>query len=237
MKTHIRIGLAWSAFVVAAMIAMILYAGAHIPDAAEVGTHFGPDGGADQFGDRGRALGLLWILPGVATCMALILAVAPLVDPRKRNIEVGRQAYLVTWLGVMTLQGVVMAGIVVSMIRSVEGAYEGPEIVRMIIAGMALLFIVMGNYMPKTRSSYIFGLRTPWTLSSDIAWEKTHRLAGRLFIIAGLLGLAGALLFNGIWLALQLPACVMAAVFASAIYSYFAWRTAPDREHGTNLTV
>lgn len=111
------------------------------------------------------------------------------------------------------------------------------EAVRFIIAGCALLMIVVGNYMPKTRSSFMFGVRTPWTLSSDHAWEKTHRLAGPLFMIAGALGMAGAFLFDGIWLALQLTALVSSAAIISVVYSYFAWKNAPDRDEGTGLTV
>ena len=96
---------------------------------------------------------------------------------------------------------------------------------------------MIGNYLPKTRPSFMFGVRTPWTLSSDFAWEKTHRFAGRLFMAAGALGLAGAFLFDGIWLALQLSALVIAAALASVVYSYFAWKSAGDREEDAGLTV
>ncbi|RAN39856.1 hypothetical protein HY26_14475 [Hyphomonas sp. GM-8P] len=62
-------------------------------------------------------------------------------------------------------------------------------------------------------------------------------MAGPLFMAAGALGLAGAFIFDGLLLAVQLTAWVGLAAIISVIYSYFAWRSAQDREHGTNLTV
>ena len=110
-------------------------------------------------------------------------------------------------------------------------------VVRLMIAGAAALLVVIGNYMPKTRSSFMFGIRTPWTLSSDIAWEKTHRFAGPLFMLAGGLGIIGAFVFSGIWLALQLSVLAIGAALVSVVYSYFAWRSASDRDAGTGLTI
>jgi uncharacterized membrane protein len=105
---------------------------------------------------------------------------------------------------VTTLMTLVTAGVAFGMVKGASQPFNTSDMVRWIIAGVAVLFVVMGNYMPKTRASFMFGVRTPWTLSSDMAWERTHRLAGRLFMVAGVLGFAGAFLLNGIWLALQL---------------------------------
>ena len=51
-------------------------------------------------------------------------------------------------------------------------------------------FIIMGNYLPKTRQNWFFGIRTLWALSSQVTWEKTHGLAGRLFFLTGLSALS-----------------------------------------------
>ncbi|MEZ5997452.1 MAG: SdpI family protein [Hyphomonas sp.] len=237
MKSHIRIGLAWSVLMIALMVGIVLYAGTQMPNGGEVGVHFGADGSADRYGSRQEAMTVLWLVPAIAAIISAILASAPFLDPRKENLVVGRRAYIATWISVVTLMAALTAGIAFSMIRSLNPDWHGPELVRYIIAAVALQFVLIGNYLPKTRSSFIFGVRTPWTLSSDMAWEKTHRLAGPLFIIAGCLGFIGAFVFNGLWLALQMTVLVLTAVLISVIYSYFAWRSAPDREHGTNLTV
>ena len=52
---------------------------------------------------------------------------------------------------------------------------------------MGVVMIVIGNYLPKTRRNYIIGIRFPWTLESDENWRKTHRLAGKIWVLGGLL--------------------------------------------------
>ncbi len=236
MKHHIRIGLAWSALMIVVMIGIILFTGSQLP-ADGVGLHFRADGSADRFGTRREALLGLALLPALTAMISGILAVAPLLDPRKQNVTVGRRGYLAVWIAVTGLMTLVTAGIAASMLGNQPSMAAPAGIVRWIVAGSALVFVIVGNYLPKTRSSFIFGIRTPWTLSSDIAWEKTHRLAGPLFIAAGVLGCVGAFVFNGVWLALQLSALALGAALICVVYSYFAWRKAPDRDHGTNLTV
>ena len=52
---------------------------------------------------------------------------------------------------------------------------------------VGVLFVIIGNYLPKCRLNYTMGIRTPWTLSSEENWNKTHRLGGKLWVAAGLL--------------------------------------------------
>ncbi|HEX4715976.1 MAG TPA: SdpI family protein [Ktedonobacteraceae bacterium] len=54
---------------------------------------------------------------------------------------------------------------------------------------MAVLFIVIGNFMGKLRRNFWMGIRTPWTLTSEVVWERTHRLGGWLFVAVGLIGI------------------------------------------------
>ncbi|MEE2921760.1 MAG: SdpI family protein [Pseudomonadota bacterium] len=237
MKSHIMIGLAWSLLVIAAMAGITLYAGGLLPEGDRIPLHFGPDGQPDRFGDRAEALTLLWLLPGIMAGVSLVMAIAPLLDPRRDNVRIGRRAYLAVWVAVSTVMLFVHAGTAYAMVNSTSPSFETTGIVRWIIAACAILFIIMGNYLPKTRSSFVFGIRTPWTLSSDLAWEKTHRLAGPLFMLAGGLSLVGAFLLDGIWLALQMTVWVLAAALVSSVYSYLVWRTAEDRDTGSRHLV
>ena len=235
MKPFVKTGLLWTAGAV--LVTSLITAGtwASLPATGEIPVHWGPDGSADRFGGHLEAGLILLAMPVITLFVGLILAVAPSFDPRKENIEKGRRAYLAVWISVMLLLVLVHGGVARMMTAGPEA--ESGNFVRWVIAGSALMIIVIGNYLPKTRSSFFFGVRTPWTLSSDIAWERTHRFAGPLFMLAGGLGLAGAFLFNGIWLALQLSALIMAAALVSVVYSYFAWKGAADRDDGTGLTV
>jgi len=235
MKPFVRTGLTLTAG--AGLIMTLISAGtwAALPETGNIPVHWGIDGQPDRFASRNEAGLSLLMLPVITVMTGLVLAFAPSLDPRKANIETGRRAYLATWISVLVLMVLLHGGICRMMVGGPEA--NSGQFVRWVIAGCALLFIIIGNYLPKTRSSFIFGIRTPWTLSSDIAWEKTHRFAGPLFMLAGALGLAGAFLFNGIWLALQLSVLAGGAALISVIYSYFAWKSAGDRDAGTGLTV
>lgn len=61
---------------------------------------------------------------------------------------------------------------------------------------IALIFIILGNYMPKLKRNYTIGIKTPWTLHDDEIWQKTHRLGGKIMILQGLLILVTLLLNN-----------------------------------------
>ena len=86
------------------------------------------------------------------------------------------------------------------------------------------LFVVVGNVMPRLRPNWWFGVRTPWTLSNDRVWARTHRLAGFSMAAAGVVTIVAALALPP---AMGIPvmlAAVVAAVFAPAVYSYLSWR-------------
>ena len=237
MKPYIRTGLIFTigATLIAAAISLVVTR--DLPETGNIPVHWGIDGTPNRWADRNGAMAVLWSMPATTLFAGLVLAFAPMIDPRRKNLETGRRGYLAIWISVMVLLVCVHGGMALQMTRGAIGASLPSDIVRWVIAGAAVLIIIVGNYLPKTRSSFFFGVRTPWTLSSDVAWEKTHRLAGPLFMIAGALGLAGAFLLNGLWLALQLTFWVGIAAIVSVIYSYFAWRGASDRDHGSNLTV
>ena len=237
MKPYIRTGLIWSTLMIAVMVAATVWTLRALPAEGPIPVHFALDGTPNRYGTRLEVMLVFSSVPAIAAIVSGILAIAPSLDPRGTNIDAGRKAYIAVWVGVMIVLALAHIGACMVLLNAIQGTPAGPGIVRGIIAGCALLFVAMGNYLPKTRSSFMFGVRTPWTLSSDVAWEKTHRLAGRLFIAAGLLGFIGAFVLDGIWLALQLSALAMAAALISVVYSYFAWRGASDRDEGTGLTV
>jgi uncharacterized membrane protein len=97
-----------------------------------------------------------------------------------------------------------------------------------LLALIGALYLVIGNVMPRTRFNWWFGVRTPWTLSSDRVWTRTHRLAGYSMTGAGLVMLLVAIALPA---ELGIPVAVaasIAAVAAPAVYSYLTWR----REQG-----
>ncbi len=73
--------------------------------------------------------------------------------------------------------------------------HVGAQVGGIVVAAVCLLLIVIGNYLGKTRSMFLGGVRTPWTLSSEYSWQRTHSLAGKLFVLSGALGFVAAFMF------------------------------------------
>jgi uncharacterized membrane protein len=94
------------------------------------------------------------------------------------------------------------------------------------LASLGVLFMLLGNLMPRVRSNFIFGIRTPWTLSSDDVWTRSHRVGGYMMVAAGALTLASAFLGGGLGVSIALASLVIAAL-VPVIYSYLLW----SREH------
>ncbi|MBR5756153.1 MAG: SdpI family protein, partial [Firmicutes bacterium] len=83
---------------------------------------------------------------------------------------------------------------------------------------LGAVFTIVGNYLPKARQNYTVGIRTPWTLEDEDNWNRTHRLAGFLWVAAGLLTIVLTLLgFTNVWLTLGM---IIAASIIPIIYSY-----------------
>lgn len=237
MKPFVRTGIIGSIVMIAIMFMTALYFANTLPEQGPYPVHFNANGVADRFGSKQEALFAIFVLPVVASLTTLILAAVPYLDPRQQNLTRSWKAYLTIWLGLMALFTFLTAGIGNTIASGASNLSGNKEMVRWIIAASSLFIVVVGNFLPKTRSSFTLGIRTPWTLSSDLAWEKTHRLGGPLFMAAGALGFVGAFVFDGLFLALQLSVLVVSAALISVIYSYFAWRNADDKDPGSSLTI
>ncbi len=93
---------------------------------------------------------------------------------------------------------------------------------------VGLMFIVIGNYMPKSKSNFFYGIKTPWTLSSEISWRKTHRLGGILFVLSGIIIAISSLMFNGYIIFPILVTCTIVSVLTSFFASYIFAKKAGD---------
>ena len=88
-------------------------------------------------------------------------------------------------------------------------------------AGVGLLLIVLGNFMGKITRNFFVGIRTPWTLASDEVWLRTHRLGGKLFVLAGAVFFVCGILGLG---AMAPFAATAVAALVSIAYSYVIYR-------------
>lgn len=214
-----RPGIWASAVALAAMTGMSIWAAPRLGE--RVPIHWNLSGEADGYG--GRVQGLV-ALPLLTLGISLMLAFLPRIEPRRAHLEQSGRAYQAVWIAVL----VVLAGVHATALL-VGAGYAVP--VGTVVPGLvAVLLLVMGNYFGKVRSNFFFGIRTPWTLASERSWDRTHRLAGRLFSGAGGLALL-SLPFGPRATAAVLFAGLLVAVAVPAAYSYVVWRDDLSRAH------
>ncbi len=178
-------------------------------------THWGLNGQPNGYSSR--AVGA-FLMPGMALLLWGFLRGLPYIDPRRANYAKFQGTYDLMVDAVVTL----LAVIHVAVIGHVLG-WPMPAVTRMAPLGVGVLILILGNVLPRARSNWWFGIRTPWTLSSDTVWTKTHRVGGYLLSIAGVLTVLSAFLPARTGF-MVLMISIIGASLASVVYSYFAWR-------------
>lgn len=178
----------------------------------QTAIHWDANGVANGWAPRLWAAALPVLLMAGLT---LLFAVLPVISPRKFEIAPFARTY-----GIIVLATLAFL-LVVGTIALLAGAGHHVSVELVVPIAVGALLMVIGNFMGKFRKNFFIGIRTPWTLTSDLVWERTHRLAGWLFVFAGLVWIVGGLLQAS---PTVLVAAVLAAGFIPAIYSYFLYR-------------
>ena len=174
-------------------------------------THWNFAGEVDGWSGKGFAVfGLTGII--LAAHMICILATAS--DPKHQNIS-GKMLTLVYWI--CPVVSVLTSAVVYASALNVEIRMD---IWPMILIGV--LFIVMGNWLPKCRPNYTVGIRLPWTIHSEDNWRKTHRMAGPVWIAGGLITWISAFLGKCGWI--LFAAVLILMVAAPMVYSFQLYR-------------
>ena len=163
-----------------------------------------------------------FMLPLMLVAGLAIFHVLPLIDPRKANYAKFKGTYEVLIITIMTF----MVGVHLLVLANALGNNVSVE--RAIPIGVGVLLMVIGNLLPRTRPNWFVGIRTPWTLSSDRVWERTHRFGGHMFVAAGLVTVLVGIFAP----ALAIPVLIGCSVAVSVgvlAGSYVIWKQDPDR--------
>lgn len=172
--------------------------------------HWNLHGEVDRWGSRAEGV---FMLPAIGLLMVAVLIVAPKIDPRRRNFPMHAGAYWVVANAVMVFLAAVHA-VVIS-----QALGYPVDINRVIPSGVGILFMILGNFITRARPNWVFGIRTPWTLSSDLSWRETHRLGGRLFFLAGLTVLLTAIA----WPAAVFPVLIVGVLGTALFTMFWSW--------------
>ncbi len=158
----------------------------------------------------------LFLMPLVTLALFILFLVLPLIDPLKENVKKFR-LYFDLFILLLILY---LAYIYALSLAWNLGYYFNMNI--MMIPALAILFVYIGILLQHAKRNWFIGIRTPWTLSNDKVWDKTHALGSRLFIACGILCLFGFIWPHLlIWFVL-IPA--LASTLWVTIYSYLEFR-------------
>jgi uncharacterized membrane protein len=181
----------------------------------QVVTHWDASGVPNGWMPRAVAA---FLLPAVLLAVGALLRALPVIDPRRENYAKFAASYEFTIASVLVFLLLLHAVILAAAL-----GYDVPVArVAPVLTGM--LFVAMGNQLPRTRPNFWYGIRTPWTLSSDRVWARTHRVAGFAMTGAGLVMIVAGALLPPVAGVMLLVVAALASALGPAAYSYFAWK-------------
>ena len=183
---------------------------------AQIPTHWNIRGEVDAYGDKGWAA---FLFPEIMAGSLMLAWVIPWLSPKQFEVDRFRSTY---WFVVFVLSCLVGLRPWPHALGGTQGADRHT---RALLAGILIMFGLIGNVMGKLRRNFWMGVRTPWTIANERVWNDTHRLAAWLFVGAALVGLLLLLL------PLSLPATgitvfalIMTAALTPVVYSLVLYK-------------
>lgn len=177
-----------------------------LPDT--IATHFASDGTPNGFSSKTfTVLGI----PAFIFAAHILCAFCTAIDPKHKNISPKMYRLILLICPICSIVcGAAIYGYALSL--SMADWLNSTFFMNLL---MGIIFFLIGNYLPKCHQNYTVGIKLPWTLADEGNWTLTHRFAGRLYAIAGILCIVNAFLR----LKWVLPAVLAAILFLPAVYS------------------
>ena len=184
----------------------------HMPE--RIPLHWNAHGHLDGYGPRWM---LLVLGPGLMAAELAIYAALPVFSPRSFKLESFRNTYQL-----IVIASVVMAGYIQAVVLATALSGNGDIVTPLLLSGVSLVLVFIGNLMGKVRRNFFIGIRTPWTLASERVWYATHRLAGKTMVATGIVSIAaaawGGLAGITLWIALIGTGVLVPVVFSFVHY-------------------
>ncbi len=205
-----------TSILVLALITVAVIAGAalwnQLPE--QMASHWNANDQVDGY--MSKALGV-WMMPLITLVIFALFLILPNIDPLKANIEKFRGVFNLFIL-LITAFMLYIHGLTLAWNLGIEFRMSGA-----MLPFMGILFIFIGYMLKQAKRNFFIGIRTPWTLSSDTVWDKTHQLGSILFMASGVLSIVGSF-FGGMtamWLTL-VP--LLGSAFFLMVYSYVLYQ-------------
>jgi len=201
---------AW--LIVLASFALAIYFYPQMPEI--VASHWDANGNVNGYMSKFWGL---FLMPIIATVMLLFFVLIPKLDPLKKNIEKFRKDYD----GFILI--IILFLFYIYMLTILWNIDYRFNIGQMLAPAFAVLFYYMGVLVENAKRNWFIGIRTPWTLSNDKVWDKTHKLGGKLFNISGAIAFIGVFLSNYLSFLVVIVPVILFSIY-SIIYSYIEYK-------------
>jgi len=185
----------------------------HLPDSVPV--HWDIEGGIDRYGAKSELILIPILLP---LLIYVIFTIVPLIDPKGKIQQMGNKYFMLK--AAMTVFMSILAMIIIYAVKN-ESLYNPNYIVLLI----GVLLMILGNYFKTIRANYFIGIRTPWTLENQTVWKETHKLAGKIWFIGGLVIIVSSLLLDKQTNFRLFIGTIIVISLIPVIYSFFKYRS------------
>lgn len=198
-------------FLVAASFVVGIYIYPQMPE--RMASHWGMEGQVDGY------LSKFWgvfLLPIIFLVMAILFIIIPRIDPLKNNIQQFRKYFdgfiVLIFLFFLYIYGLTLYWNLGNMFNMIA----------FMISAIAVLFYYCGILINNSKRNWSIGIKTPWTMSNDIVWDKTHKIGSKLFKISAIICLLGLIWpFSAMWFVL-VP--ILASTLFVFVYSYLEFK-------------
>jgi len=185
----------------------------YMPDM--VPTHWNTQGEVDRYSSKEFGT---FFLPVLNIGLYILFLVLPHLDPKRANYEKFFGSYrLIRYATHVFFLFMFAITVLVSLGYSVD-------IGLWVAAGVAVLFIIMGNIMGRVRHNYFVGFRYPWTLANEEVWRKTHQIGSKAMVLGGIIALIGVLLTEDNARFIILMSGIFIPTIFTTVYSYLVFR-------------
>ena len=179
----------------------------------QVASHWNAQGQVNGYSSRLVGIALM---PAILIGISLLLLFIPEIDPLKANIQLFRTEYN-GFIAVFALFMFYIHALTVAINLGLA-----VDMTQLMFPAFGLLIFYMGLLLGKAHRNYFIGIRTPWTLNSDMVWNKTHQLGSKLFEVAGAITLVGV--FFPVYAVYIFIGTTLGTAIITTVYSYFAFR-------------
>ena len=192
----------------------------YLPDIIPI--HFGIDGAPDEFGSKYFML----LFPTVITIVGgVALAVC-------RYAKVSENYKKYTMLTVSIVEAIFVVLLVMLLVYATMYTEDDFvfEISKIMLPLFGLMFIILGNFMPKIEKNSTLGVKTYWSMYNETTWQKTHRFTGFVSVVVGVLSIVLGLFFNDIVNFIILMSLIFVFVVSTTVASYIYYKQEKQKE-------